>query len=153
MGYVIRDFRAGDEVLCERILRALPDWFGIESSLVQYVKDTLTNRTWLVEASDGSAIGCLTLREHNPRSAEIHLIAVHSDHHRSGVGRILVAFLEDYLRSRGFCYIQVKTLGPSRPCVEYEKTRKFYEAVGFTALEEFPTLWPGNPCLLMVKKL
>ena len=153
MGYAIREFRPGDEVLCERILRALPEWFGIESSLIQYVKDTTTRPTWIVDAPGGDAIACLTLREHNASSGEIHLIAVHPDNHRCGVGRMLIEFLEHHLRSRGFRYLQVKTLGPSRPSAEYELTRKFYEAMGFTALEEFATLWPGNPCLLMVKKL
>lgn len=153
MGYAIREFRPGDVVQCERILRALPEWFGIESSLIQYVKDTTTLPTWMVDAPDGDAIACLTLREHNPCSGEIHLIAVHPGYHRCGIGRMLVKFLEDHLRTRGFKFLQVKTLGPSRPCAEYELTRKFYEAMGFIALEEFPTLWPGNPCLQMVKKL
>lgn len=29
---------------CERVLRTLPRWFGIESSLVQYARDTATCR-------------------------------------------------------------------------------------------------------------
>ncbi|MGI8701500.1 MAG: hypothetical protein ACR2JU_09905 [Nocardioidaceae bacterium] len=32
-------------------------------------------------------------------------------------------------------------------------TRAFYLARGFEPLEEFQHLWPGNPCLLMVKVL
>jgi hypothetical protein len=47
----------------------------------------------------------------------------------------------------------VKTLGPSRPSEGYERTRRFYEARGFVALEEIHGLWEGNPCLLMVKRL
>jgi hypothetical protein len=31
--------------------------------------------------------------------------------------------------------------------------RRFYEARGFVPLEEFPDFWPGNPCLLLVKRL
>ena len=153
MSYVIRDFRAGDENRVERILRALPGWFGIESSLVQYVEDSMALTSWIAEAPNDDAVGCLTLRLHNPQSAEIHLMAVHPDHHRRGIGRLLVEFLEDHLKSRAVLYLQVKTLGPSRPSAEYEMTRKFYHAMEFAALEEFPTLWPGNPCLLMVKKL
>jgi ribosomal protein S18 acetylase RimI-like enzyme len=153
MDYAIRKFRRSDEGQCERILRGLPEWFGIESSLAQYVKDTTTLPTWMVDGQNGEAIACLTLREHNPCSGEIHLIAVDRDYHRRGIGRMLEEFLEDHLRSRGFMFLQVKTLGPSRPDAHYEETRKFYEAMSFTALEEFSTLWPGNPCLLMVKRL
>ena len=41
----------------------------------------------------------------------------------------------------------------SRPDKGYERTRRFYEARGFVALEEIHGLWDGNPCLLMVKRL
>jgi hypothetical protein len=50
-------------------------------------------------------------------------------------------------------YLQVKTMGPSRPNREYAETLKFYEAVGFTKLEELHGLWPGLPCLVLVKAL
>jgi hypothetical protein len=48
----------------------------------------------------------------------------------------------------------VKTLGPSRPDVGYDKTRAFYLAYGFRPLEEFPLLWdPANPALQLVKSV
>ena len=152
MSVTLRPIRQGEDAFCERVLRALPEWFGIEASLVQYVRDTNDLPTWIVE-SHGQPVGFVTVREHTPRAAEIHCIAVLPGEHRRGVGRAMLAFVENRLRSRGFHFLQVKTLGPSRPCEEYERTRHFYEAVGFTALEEFPNLWPGNPCLLMVKAL
>lgn len=38
--------------------------------------------------------------------------------------------------------------------MEYERTRAFYQAVGFMRLEGFPELWdPDDPCLLMIKSL
>ena len=60
---------------------------------------------------------------------------------------------EAYLRDRGVEYLQVKTLGPSRPDAGYERTRGFYEARGFVPLEELHDLWDANPCLLLVKRL
>ena len=61
---------------------------------------------------------------------------------------------EEWLRSERIEFLQVKTLGPSRPDLDYERTGKFYEAVGFRPLEEFPTLWGERlPCLQMVKSL
>lgn len=148
----LRSYRDGDQAICERILRALPNWFGIESSLVQYVQDIREYPTWLAQMDD-QVTGFITLREHNPRAAEIHVIAVHPDHHRRGIGRQMVEFARTHLRGRGFEFLQVKTLGPSRPDASYEKTRQFYEAMDFVPLEEFPKHWPGNPCLLMVSKL
>ncbi|WP_024285296.1 hypothetical protein [Cellulomonas sp. KRMCY2] len=46
-----------------------------------------------------------------------------------------------------------KTLGASDPSEEYARTRRFYQARGFTPLEELDGIWPGNPCLLMVEAL
>jgi coenzyme F420-0:L-glutamate ligase/coenzyme F420-1:gamma-L-glutamate ligase len=46
----------------------------------------------------------------------------------------------------------VKTLGPSRPDREYGRTRAFYEALGFVALEELHDLWDeDNPALILLK--
>ena len=149
---MLRTIRVGEQAICERILRALPEWFGIESALVQYVGDTATLPTWMAEWAH-RPVGFVTVREHTPLAAEIHCMAVLPNAHRQGIGRAIVEHVERDLRSRGFRFLQVKTLGPSRPDEHYERTRRFYEAVGFTALDEFPSLWPGNPCLLLVKSL
>jgi ribosomal protein S18 acetylase RimI-like enzyme len=152
MTTAIRPFRDGDGVSCERLLRALPEWFGIEASLVEYVHDTTRLPSWIAER-DRQAIGFITIRMHNPLAAEIHCMAVAPGHHRRGVGAAMVRFVEEHLAARGVQYLQVKTVGPSRPDEFYDRTRRFYEAMGFVRLEEFPTLWPGNPCLLLVKTL
>ncbi len=148
----IRAMRAGERELCEKILRALPDWFGIEEALVQYVADSETYPTWIAER-DAAGVGFITVRRHFPLAAEVHCMAVSPEFHRSGIGRAMIAFVERSLRDDGCEYLQVKTLGPSRPNEHYDRTRAFYAALGFRALEEFPELWPGNPCLLMVKRL
>jgi GNAT superfamily N-acetyltransferase len=141
-----------DPAAVERLLRALPGWFGIEDSIVSYVEDAATMDTYLAER-DGAVVGALLAVRHFPAAAEIHLMAVAPEQHRRGVGRALVAALEADLTRDGVRFLQVKTLGPSRPNPEYDRTREFYSAVGFTPLEEHPDLWPGNPCLVMVKAL
>ena len=80
-------------------------------------------------------------------------MAVRPDRHRQGVGRALVEALQADLAADGVEFLQVKTLGPARPNAEYAATRSFYEAMGFRPLEEIHDLWPGNPCLIMVKAL
>ena len=81
------------------------------------------------------------------------MIAVAPRHHRRGVGRALVHALERDLVADGGTLLQVKTLGPARPHDGYPRTRAFYEAMGFQPLQEIHGLWPGNPCLIMVKPL
>ncbi len=49
--------------------------------------------------------------------------------------------------------LQVKTLGPSQVDASYDQTRRLYSRMGFRPLEEIHDLWPGNPCLIMVKVL
>ena len=51
-------------------------------------------------------------------------------------------------------FLQVKTVGPSRPDENYARTREFYLACGFRPLEEFKTLWGERiPCLQLVKRI
>lgn len=148
----LRPLQSGEAGICERILRALPGWFGIEEAIVQYLKDVVVMETVVAEVS-GAPVGFLTLNRHNDHSAEIHVIGVLPEHHGRGIGRTLVEHAERTLRDRGVAYLQVKTLGPSRPDPEYERTRGFYEHVGFHALEE-TNLWGDvNPCLIYVKHL
>lgn len=139
--------------VCEPILRSLPRWFGIERSIVQYVKDIDVMSTVLARA-DGRIVGFLTVKRHNEYSAEVHVMAVRSENHRTGIGRALLQRAEEFLRRDGVEYLQVKTLGLSRPDEQYARTRSFYLAMGFRPLEEFEELWDTeNPCLLMIKKL
>jgi GNAT superfamily N-acetyltransferase len=134
--------------LCESILRELPEWFGIETATAAYIRDVADLPTFTVEGD-----GFLALKLHGEKAAEIYVMGVRPAHHRQGIGTALLACAESYLCARGVEYLQVKTLGPSRPDEEYERTRRFYEARGFVPLEELHGLWPENPCLIMVKRL
>jgi GNAT superfamily N-acetyltransferase len=135
----------------EQVLRALPKWFGIESALLQYVRDAAVMPTFLATAG-GALIGFLSVREHFPESAEIHVMAVRPEWHRRAVGSALVEAAERWLADRGVRFLQVKTLSPARPSPEYAATRAFYRALGFAPVEEFPTLWSAaNPCLMLIK--
>ena len=143
----------GQAAVCEPILRSLPDWFGLEEALVQYVKDIEVMPTFTACGPD-RVEGFATINRHFPMTAEIHVIGVRPGHHRRGIGRALVERAEAWLAGAGVEYLQVKTLGPSRPDEHYDRTRLFYEAIGFRPLEEFKTLWGERmPCLQMVMKL
>jgi GNAT superfamily N-acetyltransferase len=140
----------------ERLLRALPGWFGIESAVAGYVAAARTMPAYLARpAGDGrqQPVGVLLAARHFPAAAEIYLMAVDPGWHRRGIGRALVAALEAGLIADGVEFLQVKTLGPTRPDAGYQRTRQFYAALGFRPLEEIHGLWPGNPCLVMIKAL
>jgi GNAT superfamily N-acetyltransferase len=134
--------------VCERVLRDLPDWFGIEAATAAYIRDVPALPTFAVGDD-----AFLSLKQHTPLAAEVYVMGVRRERHGHGLGTALLRAAEEYLRDRGVEYLQVKTLGPSYPDDGYARTRAFYEARGFVALEELHDLWEHNPCLLMVKRL
>jgi coenzyme F420-0:L-glutamate ligase/coenzyme F420-1:gamma-L-glutamate ligase len=134
--------------IAEAVLRALPEWFGIEEATQGYIDAAATLPTFVVEPD----LGFLCLKQHTPRAAELSVMGVRPEQHRRGIGRALVAAAESWCRAHGIRYLQVKTLGPSRADPEYDRTRAFYEAMGFVPLEELHGLWDEeNPALLLVK--
>lgn len=139
--------------ICEKILRSLPNWFGIESAIQDYVAD-VQPMIFLVAYEKQQPIGFLALNKHNQYTAEIHVMAILPQFHRHGIGRKLVREAEQILQHDGFQFLSVKTLSESRPNKEYDQTRKFYLDIGFIPIEEFKTLWgEHNPCLLLIKAI
>lgn len=149
---VIRPMQRSEVGACEAILRALPEWFGVEESLTGYVRDLEALETWVADVG-GTVAGFLAVKQHGPSSAEINVMAVAPHAHGRGCGRGLVEFAERVLRGRGVEFLRVKTLSPARPDAHYEKTRGFYERMGFRELEETDEWGDANPCLVMVKHL
>jgi coenzyme F420-0:L-glutamate ligase/coenzyme F420-1:gamma-L-glutamate ligase len=132
------------------VLRDLPEWFGIEAATRAYVDEAASLTTFAV---DGDA-AFLCLKQHAPRAAEIHVMGVRRDRHRQGLGRALVRAAEAWCAAHGIDYLQVKTVAHTKPDESYARTRRFYEALGFTALEVFPALWDAaNPALQLVKRV
>ncbi len=129
----------GDPAVVEEVLRELPEWFGIEASIRDDAKHAGRHPTYT--ATDGHSAevrGLLVLTSHGPTSAEVHLLAVRPAAHRRGIGRALMAAAERDLRDDGVAFLQVKTLGPSRPDRHDDATRAFYLALDYSPLEEHP---------------
>jgi len=141
------------EKIAREILQALPDWFGIEAATEEYVK-TSKNLPFFAVYHDDQAVGFIVLKLHNPYTAEIYVMGILKKYHRRGLGKVLVGEAEKYCLVNKMEYLSVKTLDASRENEAYDKTRRFYESVGFKPLEVFPTLWDeSNPCLFMAKYL
>jgi GNAT superfamily N-acetyltransferase len=139
--------------VCEQVLRALPQWFGIESATQGYIASAVQLPSFVAYQGD-AAVGLALFKRHFELAAEVYLIGVLPEQHRQGVGRALLAAGEAWLVQQGVRFLQVKTLSGGRVDAGYAKTRQFYLGVGFTPLEELPTLWdPSNPCLLLIKQV
>lgn len=139
------------EVICESILRALPDWFGIEESIVNYAK-TVKKMPFYAVYDSTMPIGFIAIKIHNRYTAEVCVMGVLKEYHRKGIGKMLIHKCEEFCIKNDYEFLTVKTLDESRPSKSYEKTRLFYTAIGFKPLEVFKTLWnEDNPCLFMAK--
>jgi len=138
----------------EQIIRQLPDWFGIEESIFNYLSDIATMPTYFATDAKGDKLGFATLHFHNSATAEIHVMGVLPQWHGMGIGKLLVERLAEMAKSSGCRYLTVKTLGESHPDRQfYSRTRQFYLSAGFLPLEESMTIWNGTPCLLMALSL
>ena len=149
---VIRPLGHEEAADCEDIIRSLPGWFGIEEAIVQYAQDIEVMDSYVAELK-GEVAGFITVKQHNPHSAEIQVMAVKKGFHRRGIGLDLVRHVEKALRSRDVEYLEVKTLGPSKSSRYYDQTRAFYEAAGFRPVEETDIWGKENPCLIMIRHL
>ncbi len=149
---LIRRMAQGEGARCEQVMRSLPKWFGIEEAILDYVTSSETMETYLAEEA-GQVVGFITLHQRSPVSAEVHCMAIRPEFHGRGLGRALLKHAEGVLLSGSIEFVQVKTLGPSRPNAEYERTRGFYQHMGFQPLEENDLWGRDNPCLIMVKHL
>jgi len=133
-----------------KILTALPDWFGIPESREAYIRESTEMPFWAAFHGE-KAVGFLSLKETGKATGEIFVMGVLPGMHRSGVGKALFAALEQGAREMGYTYLQVKTVQMGKYEI-YDRTNRFYQAVGFVELECFPELWDeANPCQIYVK--
>jgi len=140
--------------LCEGILRALPDWFGMEEGLAHHVNEARGLPFFAAVSDEGETVGFVSLKYHNASTAEVSVIGVLQPRHRQGAGRALIEKCKDEARRTGREFLTVKTIADTDPHEGYARTRKFYESVGFRPLEIFPLHWDAdNPCLFMAMYL
>jgi len=138
--------------ICASIIAELADWFARPEANRLYA-ETAAELDMIGCHADREAAGRASLTQHFDTTAEIYLLAARPRWHGTGLGRALVGAAEAWARARQLRFLTVKTLGPSHPDPAYENSRRFYRAMGFQPIEEIQDIWPGNPCLLLLKSL
>lgn len=145
-----KDFSIHPQI-ANTILRALPDWFGIEEAIVGYCEES-AKLPMVVLTLDEKPIGFCSLKVNYGVNCELHVLGILPEFHGKGLGKMMLDFIEHYCREQAIPYLSVKTLSERHPDPFYARTRRFYAQCGFVAFEEFPDLWgTENPCLLMIK--
>lgn len=139
--------------ICFEIINQLPEWFGIPEANKAYAKQVQAE-TFLAAQADENVIGFISVKKHNARSAEVTVMGILEAFHAQGIGRELVDQMAARMRAEGVQFMTVKTLADTRECPSYEKTRLFYNRMGFVELEIINEIWgDDNPCAYMVKVL
>lgn len=140
------------EDIAREILQQLPEWFGLPESTRTYVEESRELPFWACLEAEQPA-GFLVLKETGLHTAEIYVMGILKEKHRSGIGRALLWESEAYARAHGYEFLQVKTVQKGH-YEEYDRTNAFYERMGFRELECFPQLWDAwNPCQVYIKSL
>lgn len=80
-------------------------------------------------------------------------MGVLKEFHRQWIGTALFAAARAFAASKGYSFLQVKTVQMGR-YQEYDETNRFYLSLGFKEFEVFPMLWDEwNPCQVYIMAL
>lgn len=138
--------------IAQNILSSLPEWFGIEASLNEYLEN-VERYPMFVCWDDAVPIGFYSLKPTSNVVLEIYVCGVLPHRHREGMGRLLYKASEQYAQAHGFEYMQVKTVATGHYDI-YDLTNAFYTSLGFQAFEVLTNLWDqNNPCQIYIKHL
>ncbi|WP_158814473.1 N-acetyltransferase [Methylocapsa sp. S129] len=145
---------AGRGAICREVLESLPAWFGIASAIESYVSAADGMPMLACFDPAGPVAGFVSVKVQTAVAAEVYVMGVKRQWHRQGIGRSLIEAAVQLAAAQRSRFLTVKTLSSSKADPNYAATRRFYEAIGFLPIEEFPTLWGAdNPCLLMLRPL
>ena len=138
--------------ISREVLEALKEWFEVDESREQYIRESADQPFWAAFENDVPA-GFLCLKETGKETMELAVMGVKKDFHRNGYGRRLFAAAKDYAALKGYSFIQVKTVR-SGVYEDYDITNEFYKSLGFKELEVFEEYWDAaNPCQIYVMSL
>ena len=139
---------------CLAIVKELPQYFT-DKEKTTISKDLRTCLLYVARDSN-EVFGFVTIKRKNNHVAEIPWMAVKLERQHRGIGSALVDRVANDLRSQGIRILEVKTLSADVKYPPYEKTRRFYEKIGFIHLETinpYPGWELNSPCAIYVKIL
>ena len=90
---IIEQLRFEHIASCEKVLRQLPAWFGIEQAIRNYASD-LERCDGLVATVDGTVVAFVGLKRYGSHSIELNVIGVLPEYRRKGMGSHLIEAVE-----------------------------------------------------------
>jgi ribosomal protein S18 acetylase RimI-like enzyme len=97
----------------------------LEGMMEDYFNNSSTEDLWLTKEVDGIPVivSYVAPEKLTDGTYNLYLIAVHKQHQGLGMGAEMMAYVEDYLQSKGKRILLVETSG----LPEFERTRRFYD--------------------------
>ncbi len=74
--------------IARQILEALPDWFDIDESRENYIKES-TDQLFFASFDKNNATGFLCLKETSKDTIELSIMGILKEYHRQGIGKEL----------------------------------------------------------------
>lgn len=151
---MIRIVRDAEEKrrIARRILEALTDWFGIPEARETYIRES-ADEIMVASFDNDAPNGFLCLKETGKDTVELAVMGILPEYHRRGIGTKLFEAAKEIAVERDYSFLQVKTVQMGK-YEEYDRTNRFYLALGFKEFEVIPTLWDEcNPCQIYVMSL
>jgi ribosomal protein S18 acetylase RimI-like enzyme len=109
----------------------------------------LGDQALIAEAEGGQVVGFLLgfIAPTHPPTGYVHLVGIHPDHRRRGVGKDLYKQFTDRCRAQGARRLKAMTT------VGNENSTRFHQALGFSLREEPDYAGPGRARLVFTKDL
>ena len=140
------------QTITRLILESLTDWFGIEESRENYIKDS-ADCDFVAAYDNEKPIGFICLKKTGKDTIELYVLGILKEYHRKGIGRKLFDKARQIAKSKGYSFIQVKTVKMGK-YKEYDDTNRFYISLGFKEFEVIDDLWgEENPCQIYVMSI
>ncbi len=134
------------------ILEALHDWFEVDESREQYIRES-ADQIFLAAKEQDAYVGFLCLKQTGNATVELAVMGVLKEYHRCGLGRKLVQEAQRIAKDAGFSFMQVKTVRMG-VYEDYDRTNLFYISCGFKELEVIEAIWGAeNPCQIYIQSL
>ena len=137
--------------IAKKVLRDLPEWFGIEESTKEYIENVV-KYTFIAAYIDNEVVGFYSLRHENKDTLDMYVLGVLKKYHNKGVGTKLQEYVNDYAKVKKYKYMMVITLAEKANNYEYALTRRFYLKMGFKDFYQNDKIFDScNPAQILIK--
>ena len=124
----------------------------LDDMMLDYFDNSETEEIWFtsIQHKKPVSIGYCAPEQLTDRTYNLYAIGVQSDLQGNGIGKKMMTFIEEYLKSKGNRVLIVET--SSMP--EFEQTREFYLKIGYTKEAVIRDFWKeGDDKVIFWKKL